>query len=366
VRPPHALLLAGPAGVGKTTLALDLAAGLLCLSPDPAARPCRTCAACRKVAHGNHPDLHRIGPEGAGGQIRLPQVQALATALVLLPMEGRLRVAIVEHADQLNPDAQNAFLKTLEEPPAGVCLVLAVDDEAALLPTVRSRCARLRLGPVSGPAIAELLAERGLADASRAATLARAATGRPGVALALASQPEATIVEGRLARRLLDLVDADRRTRLATAAELLADGGALAEALERGLAGARAPESEASTQDGAPPPASRTDAPASGARGAARGASPAERRRAALRILDTWRGVCRDLAVASVGGRAELRHIELLEEILDAARRVPAADWVTFLARLDLLTAAIETYANPELSLDTLLLGWPRAEREAA
>ena len=68
---PHALLLVGPAGVGKTTLALDLAAALLCVDPIPARRPCRVCRACRAVDHGNHPDLHRLGPTGAGAVIRI-------------------------------------------------------------------------------------------------------------------------------------------------------------------------------------------------------------------------------------------------------------------------------------------------------
>src|SRR4029079_620091 len=106
-RPPHALLLVGPAGVGKTTLALDLAAGLLCLAEDPAARPCRACAACRKVAHGNHPDLHRLAPECAGQQIRVASIQALTAELALLPLEGRYRIAIIESAQRLNVDAQN-------------------------------------------------------------------------------------------------------------------------------------------------------------------------------------------------------------------------------------------------------------------
>ena len=93
-RAPHAILLSGPRGSGKTTLALDLAAGLLCLAPDPTERPCRDCGACHKVEHGNHPDLHRVAPEGAGEQIRLTQVQALDSELALLPMEGRVRVAL--------------------------------------------------------------------------------------------------------------------------------------------------------------------------------------------------------------------------------------------------------------------------------
>src|SRR3954471_19000745 len=147
-RPPHALLLAGPEGVGKTTLAFDLAAGLLCLAPNSPDGPCRECAACRKVAHGNHPDLHRLAPEGAGQQIRIGQVQQLSSELALLPLEGRFRIAIVEKAHRLNDDAQNALLKTLEEPPAAVVIVLAADDAAKLLPTVVSRCTRVRLGPV--------------------------------------------------------------------------------------------------------------------------------------------------------------------------------------------------------------------------
>src|SRR4051794_16092150 len=85
-RAPHALLISGPDGVGKTTLALDLAAGLLCLAADPRERPCRGCAACRKVAHGNHPDLHRVAPDGAGEQIRLPVIQALLSELALMPL----------------------------------------------------------------------------------------------------------------------------------------------------------------------------------------------------------------------------------------------------------------------------------------
>ena len=67
--PPHAILLSGPGGVGKTTLALDLAAGLLCTAAEPAARPCRSCRGCRLVERGDHPDLHRLAPEGPGGQI---------------------------------------------------------------------------------------------------------------------------------------------------------------------------------------------------------------------------------------------------------------------------------------------------------
>ncbi|MEA2676805.1 MAG: polymerase subunit delta [Chloroflexota bacterium] len=344
-RPPHALLLVGPTGVGKTTLAMDLAAGLLCLRPEPADRPCGECAACHKVAHGNHPDLHRLAPEGAGQQIRVAQIQGLTSDLALLPLEGRFRVAIIESAQRMNIDAQNALLKTLEEPPARVTLILAADDSAGLLPTVISRCARVRLGPVAGEPIAELLAEHGLADASRAAALARLASGRPGVAMALAMQPEATVVQSRLAAALLDLLGAERRRRLAAPPELLADAAELLRATAR-----RATDEE-------PPPRR--------ASGSATKVSPAERRAAAAQLLAVWRDVARDLAVATRGGARELRQHELLDELASAGTTVDPAQAAGFLDRLEAVSRALDAYANPELAVDALLLAWPRSRRAA-
>jgi DNA polymerase-3 subunit delta' len=339
-RPPHALLLVGPAGIGKTTLARDLAAGLLCRDPDPAERPCGACAGCRKVEHANHPDLHVLAPEGAGDQVRLAQVLRLATDLALLPMEGRWRVAIIEAAHRLNPDAQNALLKTLEEPVGAACIVLAAEDMDALLPTVLSRTARLRLGPVQPEAIRQLLADRGLADAARASAIARASGGRPGVAIALAADPEAMLTIQRLARSLLDLIFADRRARLAAVPELLADGAALDQVL-RGAG---------------PRPAATDDR---------RRPAPAERRRAVARVLAAWRDLGRDLAVAGRRAPAALHHVELLEDLRSAAVAVDGTELVRFLGRLDGLIAAIEAYANPELAMDALVLAWPRARRAA-
>lgn len=328
--PPHALLLVGPRGVGKTTLALDLAAGLLCLADDPAARPCRDCAACRKVAADNHADLHLVAPEGAGEQIRIGQVQRLASDLALTAMEGRFRVAIVTSAQRLNLDAQNALLKTLEEPGPATCLVLCADDAAPLLPTVLSRSARLRLAPLPVKTLTELLIEGDHAQPAQSRALAIAAAGRPGLAIRLADRPEAVLARARISRTLLDLVTADRRTRLGAAAGLISDAAAVDAAL-------------------------RAEAPPASAR-----LAPVERRRAAALIIEVWRDLGRDLAVAAHGHGAGIRDLDQLDELLELGRRTDAATLRRFLDRLDRLMLAIEGYASPELTLDTLLLTWPR------
>lgn len=335
-RPPHALLMVGPRGVGKTTLALDLAAGLACLAEDPAVRPCRACSACRKVASHNHPDVHAVQPEGAGEQIKITQVQQLTSELALTPMEGRYRIAIISSAQRMNPDAQNALLKTLEEPGPATCLVLCADDAGPLLPTVVSRSARLRLAPLRARVLADLLTAHGIAGPPQSQALAVAAGGRPGLAITLAGRADALLARARISRTLLDLLDADRRTRLIAASDLISDGAALAAALRGEV----------------PPTAKRLQ--------------PVERRRAVMTVLDIWREVGRDLALAAHGERTGLRDLDLLDELLETAPRIDLAALRRFLDRVDRLALAIEAYASPELTLDSILLDWPRPRVAAA
>jgi DNA polymerase-3 subunit delta' len=357
---PHAVLLVGPASVGKTTLAGDLAAALLCAAPDPAERPCGACRPCRLVAAGNHPDLHRLGPEGPGGQVLIGDarearaargVRDLLRELSLLPVEGGARVAIVEGASQMNEDAQNALLKTLEEPPAGVTIVLCVDQEEILLPTVRSRCSRIRLGPVGPRDIEGLLGELGLADAPTASRLANLAEGRPGLAVAYARVPEAVAIRDEISRSLLDLLSAERARRLAAGRDLLGRARDLSDALD-GSIEASSTGSIASGEDEA------DDA------GPAR-VAPAVRRRAARQLLAVWRDVARDLAIVGLAGPRSIRDTMLLDELVAASARVTPDAVGAFLVKLDEIAEAVAGNVNPELAIDVAILAWPRATRAA-
>lgn len=369
---PHAVLLVGPAGIGKTTLALDLAAGLLCTADDVEVRPCGACRACRLVASGGHPDVHRVGPEGPGRQVviggpgaRARGARDLIGELALLPVEGGARIAIVEAAHRMNEDAQAALLKTLEEPPAGVTVILCADAEEPLLPTIRSRCARLRLGPVRTREVEAILDEHGVADAPLAARLARIAAGRPGLALAWARQPEALRAREELSRSLLDLLDARPAERLAGVR------AAALRAVSLTAVSEGASDGSAASAGGGPPPVPNADTndgsgdPGEGA-GPATRTPAAERRRAAEALLGLWTDVARDLALCLRGLDGSVRDLGLLDETARAAARLSADDVDAFLDRLGRGAVLIVGNVSPELLLDDLALGWPRPLPAAA
>ncbi len=180
---PHALLFSGPRGVGKFSSALLLAAAVLC----PARKP-DGCPSCAKVARGVHPDLHLV--EAEGNVIRIEQVRGLERELAMKPAETGHRVAIVDDAHLMNQEAANTFLKTLEEPNFGTCIVLVVESKEDLLPTVVSRCREVRFSALGKRDIEAFLVEREGLEPAEAERLARLSGGIFGRALLWARDPD--------------------------------------------------------------------------------------------------------------------------------------------------------------------------------
>lgn len=141
----HALLISGPAGIGKHQLANVFSQSLLCAEPVADGIACGQCHACSLYAAGNHPDLFRLSPEDDSKVIKIDQIRALIEKMSLRSHYGRYKVVILNPADAMNIAAANALLKTLEEPPADTVLFLVTARPSFLPATIRSRCQSLRL-----------------------------------------------------------------------------------------------------------------------------------------------------------------------------------------------------------------------------
>lgn len=187
-RLPHALLIHGVRGVGKLALAERVANLLLCEADDAARKPCGACSGCRWYAAGTHPDFRRIEPEALAPEpapaeegaepgpakkgkpsieIKVDQIRGLEDFLNIGSTRGKLRVALVHPAEDMNEVAANALLKGLEEPPAGAVFVLVSHRPAQLLPTIRSRCVALPVGLPAKEVAQAWLSSQGLKDSGR-------------------------------------------------------------------------------------------------------------------------------------------------------------------------------------------------------
>ncbi|MFZ5451868.1 MAG: DNA polymerase III subunit delta' [Thermodesulfobacteriota bacterium] len=183
----HAYLFLGPEGVGRESVARALAAALNCTQPAAEWDACGECPSCRRMAAGTHADFLVIRPtsEHRQPQIKIGQIREFRRLTAYPPMEGGWRVALIKPAEDMQPEAANALLKTLEEPPERHLLILAAGSEADLFQTIVSRCQTMSLAPLpSALVIRELQARRGLGPEA-ASFLAALSGGSLGRALAL-------------------------------------------------------------------------------------------------------------------------------------------------------------------------------------
>ena len=219
---PPSLLFAGPEGVGKRTVATALAQTLNCISPscDSGMDACGTCPTCCRIARGTYPDVLVIRPD-ENGAILIDEIRQAVGQAMYRPFEGRRRVIIIDEADCLVPQAQNALLKTLEEPPNSTQFVIVTARPDTLFPTVRSRCQRLSFGQLRTSDVSEVLTRDHGYDENAAHEAAESGGGSVGRALLLASGELTGAHEAAV--RLLEVIASarDPKKRLDGAKELL-------------------------------------------------------------------------------------------------------------------------------------------------
>ena len=184
----HAYILAGEAGMGRKSLAHAFALSLLCEKGK--SDPCMECHACKQVLSGNHPDLIHVTHEKAGS-IGVDDIrEQINETIMIRPYSSYYKIYIVDEAEKMTVQAQNALLKTIEEPPAYAVIILLTTNPESFLPTILSRCVQLKLKPLKDSVIREYLSESlGIAE-SKAELYAAFARGNLGKAIKLAGSEE--------------------------------------------------------------------------------------------------------------------------------------------------------------------------------
>lgn len=310
----HAYLITGPEGIGKRALGLRFAQALHCANPPRPGESCGICPDCARIAAMRHPDLHEVRRGESETHLGIEAIRDLRRKLALSSYGGGWRTALLDGFDDATIEAQNALLKTLEEPAPRVVLVLLALQVDLVLPTIASRCEVLALRPVPTSRIAAELQARGETP-ERAQLLAALSGGRPGLALRLASDPEAMAIRTRWTEDLKNLLGASRAGQFAYA---------------EGLAGRR------------------------------REVELEGKRREALALLDTWLSLWRDVLLVASGAGVPLANPDWSAE----AHRLAAATGLEgakqAIEAVGRTADAVRKNANLQLALETLFLDLPR------
>lgn len=294
----QAYLLTGAPNIGKTHLALELAAALNCTGGEP---PCGRCWSCAHTTQGTHPDVAIVEPDGA--HIKIDQVRSLQRDLSLSPYRGRWRACIIPDFHLATTEAANALLKTLEEPPAHAMLVLTTTDASLLLPTIVSRCQVLALRAVPVDQVERALVDRWQVREDRAQLLARLSAGRMGWAIRAAQDPAILADREQHLETLLGLLRQGRAARIA-AAERLAKLDTLPD------------------------------------------------------VIRLWQAWWRDVLLVQNGCEDLVANVDHLDALRRWAARGGADRAPAALREAETALSRLEQNVNPRLALEVMLLGW--------
>jgi len=209
---PHGMLFYGQEKVGKKTLAIEFFKYINCESEE---KPCNSCRSCRDIEKGTHPDFVIVQPQEGKKEIQISQIRGLIKKLSLRPYSAGFKMGIIDKAHLMSPEAQNCFLKLLEEPKGKAVLVLVTEYPETLLPTIISRVEKLRFSLVDPKKIEKYLKDH---EASEIEDILTFSLGRPGVAIDCISDPETFSQQKKLVSDLKDLIKSDNAKRFKYAA----------------------------------------------------------------------------------------------------------------------------------------------------
>jgi DNA polymerase-3 subunit delta' len=305
----HAYLITGTKQIGKMQLARAFAMALNCTNEDEAQRPCGECRSCRLIQSGNHPDILYTSRDERSGQLKIDALRDLMKLIALKPYDSRYRIAILEGFDHAAPRAQDALLKTLEEPPPHAVLILLAEGNENIMPTIASRCQVIPLRPVPLALVKAQLFQEGASEED-ASLLARLSNGR--MAWALDALKNETVMQERedILKMLSDALSGNRVRRFAIAEELEA----------------------AHKKD-------HTAIPA---------------------LLETWQSYWRDVLLQVENSPVKPSNIDRNIEIQQLANRISPKDALRALnATRLLLYKTLKTNANIRMAFEVLFLDYP-------